>query len=337
LTERGQRRLWIVLPWLRPGQDSGMPRDRIAARSPAAEWLVARGSVDAPDDRSWRQWLAEEAGAGEDSLLRFPAGPCMRSLEPRTAGDGTWACARPVHLLTAIDHLQLAAGNLSLDDAESKGLVESINRHLDGRGFRLHVTQSGPDWLLECATPIECSCVEPEAAEGRNLRDTLPAGPDGALLRALMNEIQMLLHEHPVNEARAGRRLPTVNSLWLWGFGRTAEARRANLPGLHTDDAWLQGLWRTHGASASPLREREATALDAACDGIVAWSRVPASGVDAALARAEVQLFVPAKERLASGSLQQVVMRLGDRTIRVDRGARFRFWRRSRPLHEVLA
>ena len=336
MTERGQRRLLIVLPWLKPGQDSGVPGGAAAARSPAVEWLVARGTVDAQDDRSWREWLVDAAGAGRDSLLRFPAGPCLRALEPVSSPGATWACARPVHLLTAIDHLQLATGNLSLDDAESNRLVEDINRHLDGRGFRLYVTHSGPDWLLECAAAIECSCTEPEAAESQNLRELMPAGRDGAAIRSLMNEIQMLLHEHPVNEARAARRLPVVNSLWLWGFGRTAEAHPMSLPGLRTDDAWLRGLWRMHGAQASLLPERGLRDPGATTDGIVAWSHTPANGEVDALARAEAQLFAPAKARLEDGLLQQIVMRLGDRTVRVDRRARFRFWRRPRPLHEVL-
>lgn len=337
MTERGQRRLRIVLPWLRPGRGSGTPGGPIAARSPAAEWLLARGKVDAPDHMSWRDWTLQQAGAGLDSLRQFPAGPCVRALESGSNPEGNWACARPVHLLTAIDHLQLAAGHLSLDDAESKSLVESINRHLDGRGFCLHVTRSGPDWLLECAASIECACVEPAAAEGRNLRELMPAGRDGASMCSLMNEIQMLLHDHPVNEARAARRLPAINSLWLWGFGCTAAAHPEALPCLHTDDAWLHGLWQMHGAFASPLRGRGSTGLDAASDGIIVWSRVPESGMEDALARAEAQLFAPAKARLQDGALQQVVMRLGDRTIRVDRRARFRFWQRPRPLHEVLA
>jgi hypothetical protein len=336
LSERGQRRLRIVLPWLRPGQGSGSPGGTIAARSPAVEWLIARGTVDAPDGVSWREWLVAEARAGRDSLRQFPAGPCVHALQSVSSPGVTWACARPVHLLTAIDHLQLATGSLLLDDAEANSLVETINRHLDGRGFRLHVTQSGPDWLLECAAPIECSCVEPEAAEGRSLRDTMPTGRDGAATRSLMNEIQMLLHEHPVNEARAAGGRAGINSLWLWGFGGTAEARLGSLPGLHTDDAWLQGLWRIHGASASPLCENAAAGMDTASDDIIAWTRVPEFDLDEALARAETQLFEPAKAGLEDGSLQQVVMRLGDRTIHVDRRARFRFWRRPRPLHEVL-
>jgi hypothetical protein len=336
LTERGQRRLLIALPWLKPGHGAGAPSRAAPARSPAVEWLVARGTVDVRDDKSWRQWLADEAGAGRDSLQQFPAGPCLRALEPVSSPGVTWACARPVHLLTAIDHLQLATGDLSLDGAESNGLLGDINRHLDGRGFRFYVTHSGPDWLLECAAAIECSCIEPEAAEGRNLRDTMPAGRDGASMRSLMNEIQMLLHEHPVNEARVARRLPAVNSLWLWGFGRTAQAHPMSLPGLRTDDAWLRGFWRMHGAHASPLPEHGLLDPGATADGIVAWSHTPANGEVDALARAEAQLFAPAMARLGDGSLQQIVMRLGDRTIRVDRRARFRFWRRPRPLHEVL-
>ncbi|HSC98716.1 MAG TPA: hypothetical protein VLI21_07425, partial [Casimicrobiaceae bacterium] len=39
------------------------------------------------------------------------------------------------------------------------------------------------------------------------------------------NEIQMLLHEHPVNAAREARSEPPVTGIWFWGGGTAAEVR----------------------------------------------------------------------------------------------------------------
>ena len=37
--------------------------------------------------------------------------------------------------------------------------------------------------------------------------------------RKLLNEAQILLHAHPINQARESRGQPRVNSLWPWGGG----------------------------------------------------------------------------------------------------------------------
>ena len=191
-----------------------------ALRLPAAEWLVARGDRASEPQESWRQWLLDDAGLGEDLLQRFPAGPCARAAWTGGPALGTWACAEPVHLVTAIDHLQLAApAPLPLDAEESAALLASLDAHLAGTGFRLHAL-AGRGWLCECPPGLDCTAVEPAAAVGRNLRELLPGGRDAARIRGLVNELQMLLHDHPANERRALRGAPAMNSLWLWGFGR---------------------------------------------------------------------------------------------------------------------
>ena len=54
-------------------------------------------------------------------------------------------------------------------------------------------------------------------------------------MRRLMTELQMLLHEHPVNEARAARGVPTVNAVWLWGGGEGQRAAKPNSRRLASD------------------------------------------------------------------------------------------------------
>jgi hypothetical protein len=42
--------------------------------------------------------------------------------------------------------------------------------------------------------------------------------------RHAINEAQMVLHAHPVNQARQAAGQPVVNSLWPWGGGRLPAA-----------------------------------------------------------------------------------------------------------------
>jgi hypothetical protein len=336
LKERGQGRLRLALPWFACGPDADAPEGQVLPPTPAGEWLVARGESKPAGDRAWREWLLCDLDAGSDLLRACAAGPCVRFLHTGAPPEGTWGCARPVHLLTAIDHLQLAAGRLVMDEAESARLAGDINRHLEGRGFRLHVSGANDDWQLECAQPLECASVEPADASGRNLRDLMPAGRDGARVRSLVNEIQMLLHEHPVNAARSERRQPAINSVWLWGIGRLEKVMPVNLPTLYTDDAWLAGLWRLHGTAARSLAEF-ADAGEAGIDTLVACARAPGGNAGTNLAFAEAACFAPARARLLQGSTTAISLLVGERTVAVGSRARYRFWRRRRPLSEALA
>jgi hypothetical protein len=336
LKERRQGRLRIALPWLDCAPDADLLEAAERPRSSAGEWLVARRESSVVEVRAWREWLLGGLDAGAEMLRACPAGPCSRSLYSAVPPEGTWGCARPVHLLTAIDHLQLAPGRLALDEDESARLVGDINRHLEGGGFRLHLSGATDGWHLECAQPLECTGVEPDDASGRNLRDLMPGGPDGARVRSLMNEIQMLLHDHPVNVARAQRRLPAVNSVWLWGIGSLGKVSPAGLPPLYTDDAWLTGLWRLHGASpGSPGEFAASGASDT--DTLVAPAGAPDGDSATALAFAEATCFAPAKARLVQGATAMISMLLGERSVEVSSRARYRFWRRQRPLSEALA
>ena len=308
-----------------------------APRLPAAEWLVARGELHRSGDCDWRLWLLDGAGLGEDVLERLPAGPCVLAARTRREPEGTWACAEPVHLLTALDHLQLGSPvPLPLGATDRSELVAALNDHFADSGFRLHATEQG-GWLCECPPGLRCASVEPALAIGANLRELLPTGPDAARVRAFVNESQMLLHDHPVNARRNARGEPAVNSIWLWGIG-AAVRPAARAPGvLVSDDDWLTGLWRMHGGPARPTADLSGVLRQPA--GPVRVAIPPdATGGDAAaeLLRAEREVFVPLRAAIASGLVSAAAIRIGGWVVELDAGARRRFWRRARPLGEVL-
>jgi hypothetical protein len=169
----------------------------------------------------------------------------------------------------------------------------------------------------------------------------MPTGRDAVRVIAWVNELQMALHEHPVNARRESRGLPPVNSVWLWGFGEAGPAQGTAAEELVTDDDWLAGLWRLHGAHAA-----EPSALAAVLAGDAAMVRIglaaaPGSGpaapdLSGRLQALEREVSVPLRRALQSGSVAEVSMLAGPAVWQLGPGARWRFWRRPRPLPELL-
>jgi hypothetical protein len=146
----------------------------------------------------------------------------------------------------------------------------------------------------------------------------------------------MLLHEHPVNERRAERGVPAVNSLWLWGFGvAVSPPGPAPLPTLCTDDPWLAGLWRTHGATPRSIDEF-ARCSSTGGTVLLGWHLTPAADAVDCLALAESRCFAPARAALTAGAADRIELLAGESIFTTARRARLWFWKRSRPLAEVL-
>lgn len=321
-----------MLPWLADALASGRGTDR----GPALKWLLARGKHPRDCGDDWRSWTVSAAGLPGGTLERFPEGPCARAASSGTAPTGCWARARPVHLLAAIDHLRLAPlDELQIDPGETGELLSSINAQLSDAGLHMHSASPG-DWLLECREPLDCESPDPARASGENLRHHLPRGSDARRLQSIVNELQMLLHEHPVNLDRAARGLLPINSVWFWGFGEAPVVAPHALPLLLSDDPWLRGLWMLHGADSAALpaargwNERGKRWLFVA-------SGPQALGGSDTLETLEREVFAPLREALRSGALRRASLLLGSQAMEITGRMRWRFWRRAAAPGESLA
>ncbi len=307
-----------------------------AARGPlpALQWLAARSRRQPARAGDWRGWLLSHFGPGAEALQIFPAGPSLCALLDGAPAAGCWACAEPVHLTTALDHLRLAPrAQLRLAADEGRALAMSLDAALAGSGYALRWSDHG-SWLLGCPSRVEADTVEPARAEGGDVRDHLPSGCDGARIRKLTNELQMLLHDHPVNSARVARGLPVVNSIWLWGFGEAGEPTATDLPVLCTDDFWLAGLWRLHGSEARPLAD--ASRALAAAPALLIAAADASADPPAQLRRWESALAAPLVAALQQARIGAAELLLGAVPYRVTSPARFAVWRRPRPWPQLL-
>ena len=162
------------------------------------------------------------------------------------ARDGYWLCADPVHLRFHQERIILAdAGAFDLDDAEAQALVASLNSEFADIG-QFHVATSRR-WYLRLNSAVD-HAVEPISAVAGRLVDGELSDKNSPLTRWL-NEVQMFLHGHPVNEARQNEGKPAINSLWLWGTGSLETIERPAFDAVSADHPLAIGLARACGLS----------------------------------------------------------------------------------------
>jgi hypothetical protein len=333
-------RVRVALPWLQGALADASANDALPAM-PALRWLGGRGRLQVGEPRSWREWLLEPVG-GADVLARWPAGAALASQYGlAAAGPGTWCMAQPVHFAAGLDHLRLAPltqAAPTLDEAGELGAC--VSSHFGADELTVMAFVHGA-WVLRLARSIDCSTQPPDAVVGHDVHDYLPSGRDGARIRSLMNEIQMLLHEHAVNLRRERARQLPVNGWWLWGFGDAAPdnatdaaADRADHWNLRTDDRWLHAVWHALGGDASDVTS---VADDMSRgDTLIALSQPSAGRPEDSLTSVDAGLLSTLVSSVRAGAIRSVDVLAGSTTLRVDSSARMQFWRRPVELSRWL-
>lgn len=176
----------------------------------------------------------ESGHAGErEQLLRhfqllprgWPMAAITRQFEAGDAAVHAWLRADPVFIRPDAGGARLMAwGNLGLSPAEAEAFLKPLKPMFGDTGFPISAT-SPEHWFLMLPRESKLPVFTPPAdGLGADLFDHLPEGPEGRRWRALLNEAQILLHNHPRNAERIAAGLMPVNSLWFWGGGILPDA-----------------------------------------------------------------------------------------------------------------
>jgi hypothetical protein len=275
------------------------------ARFAALELLLARGRRARAPARSLEAWLSAAFALGDGP---FPAGALTLLGCGGEPGEATWARADPMHLRLFRDHFATVAGEtLELERGEAEALCEALSRHF--------------------AAQLEFRACEPRRWCARLVDDAAPSD-------ALVNEVQMLLHAHPLNEAREARGESAINSVRFWGQGRAPRSAQCRWQSVAAADPAVRGAARLAGTRHRPVPGSAPEWLD----------RLPEDGHhlalldarEAALADLERDWFAPLLAALRSGRIGMVTLHAVDGTEEVSfetiRGDLRRFWRTKKPV-----
>jgi len=309
--------------------ESAAPANRLAA----AETLIARGRRKQAAPIAPEAWLFERFGVRKQRDC--PVAPYTLLADGGAPGSHFWMRADPVHLSVGRDSLAFDGAALDVSRSEAEALAAALNRHF---GEALAFDARLPErWYVKFPGVPELATTSPSAARGTAIGDKLPSGADAMRFRALMNEVQMLLHEHPVNTEREARGVPAVNSIWFWGGGALARPAARPFSIVLSDDPVARGLALAAGIPERRLSGNAETMLSA----------LPAEGtalivLDPQRSTAlEHDWFGPLLAALEGGRIGMLSLSLAGtdfllevETVRSD--LRY-FWRTRKPLRSYLA
>ena len=310
-----------------------------AARLPAAELLIARGRCTSGASRGLEDWL-HDAFALDDEPL--PAGALTLLAGGGEPAGYAWSRADPVHLRLMRDRLVLVPATvLGITSGEAEGLCEALNRHF-GERLALQVIDAAR-WVARTPPELALGSAPPLALAGRDVALAMPAD---TAVHQLLNEAQMVLHSHPVNEAREARGAPAINSVWLWGAGRLAGIEAPCWQSVSAAEPLALGLARAAGVRHRALPASGAAWLERMPEEgrhlvVLDALRAPLALSEAAdyqeeLARLERDWFAPLLAALRDGRVGMVTIHVPDAgecaAYETIRGDLRRFWRRPKSL-----
>lgn len=192
-------------------------------RIPALARIASYGRRDAIDDAdaAVAQMLGV-AGAATAPLAALGAG--------LDAGREYVMRADPVTFIAGRDDVLLAGRVDDLAAEDAAALLRTLNDHFASDGVVFHAPRENA-WFATARdhVPVETDVLRPNEAIGPHL----PRGAHGASWRRWLSEMQMLLHEHPVNERREAAGLAPATGIWLSQGGTLPQAQPAPAMAIH--------------------------------------------------------------------------------------------------------
>lgn len=323
----------IVVDTVRAASSAASAADRSTLERIAALGRVSRLPYalehSAAALERWEVALLDALGLTEQGGA-LPSAAIAQSGESLTivSASESWTYLTCVHFAAGMNDVAAMTlrGPAALTEHERAEIAATLAPHLASYGYELHAT--GGTWRVRCPRVLDAHTLAPAVAFEGALKDALPRGPDAAELRRLMTEMQMLLHEHPVNRRRARAQQPAANGTWMWSVANlTRERSSATLPVAFGDEPYLKGLYLLHSQTVRAERFDVTTLREAVSDHAATVAIVKPDS-RAALDR---DWLTPLLEALRAGRLRRLTVYFDRWRLVLDRRGLLRFWRRALP------
>lgn len=219
----------VVVPFAAPLSDAGREALRQLRWPRLSRRLAGLGPAHRDAGDEWTLTPPHERACAAAAGLQ-PADGLWPLAAALAADDGVSATG-PLGLVTPA-HWHLGTEQVSLGDPALLALGEEESRRLHAAVAALVASATGrlhygaaSRWYLELPEMAFLPTASLDRVIGRNVDPWLGSAPAMRPVRRLQAEVQMLLHDHPVNGERESRGLLPVNSFWLSGTGAAVQGR----------------------------------------------------------------------------------------------------------------
>lgn len=299
---------------------------------PALLQLLAKGRV-VQHAKPLEALVAEQFGliASPD----YPLAAIAAHADGIATGSHYFLRADPAHLVLQRDCFSLHEElPLKHSHEEAQAIIASLNQHFGQTGLQFVLGDSA-NWYVQLTQCPQIQTTLPAVAMDKNTHDFLPQGKDASTWLALLNEVQMLLHEHAVNLSREARGQLPINSLWFSAGG--AMPLPPALPNseisIMADSIVYKGLAKLIGA---PYRS-----LPDSLQAVMQHSAAQLHLQLACTQDLDAHWFTPLLQALKQAKFSQLTLNLGfyEQTIQLSLRPCdvYKFWRRPRALEAYWA
>lgn len=179
-----------------------------------------------------------ERQAGKD----FPIAAITRLVDDDHELAGIWMRADPVHLVADRKGLILMdESTFTLDQHDALVLAADVKDILAERGMILEAPTTNR-WYVTMDDMPAIKTIPVHEVAGKDIHYYMPSGKDQQTWAKLLNEVQMVLHDSPVNAERERRGERAVNSLWFWGCGELPVLVKCPWSRVFTDEEIAKGF-----------------------------------------------------------------------------------------------
>lgn len=307
---------------------------------PALHILLARATAAQGPALDLEEWLCHAFAV--DKQQDWPLAALALVADGGSPGNDYWLRADPVHLRVDRSQLVLADSRaFGITQDEANRLTRALNSHFSDAGL-VFQARHPERWYLRLEKPPQLQTRALAEVADKYIDEFLPAGADSIYWHGVCNEIQMVLHEQAVNEAReASGNLP-VNSVWLWGGGRLPKIAAKPFAHVWTNEHLAKSLALASGASLSSLPQNaQAWLAQSHAPGVhlvvLDSLRSAAQYRDMDRWRENIKeleacWFAPLLTALQRRELEELFLSSGSWSFAVSRGNLWKLWRRGKAL-----
>ncbi len=313
---------------------------------PALEIILARSELIQDQPKEIDAWLCHTFGITKQQ--NWPVAPIMLQIDSPDKiknNKDYWIRADPVHLRIEQNHIMLADSQIfQITQEEANQFAEVLNDNFS-KDSLIFLPLRPDRWYVHTADIPMIHTHSLSQMTCRNINNSLPFGQDSIRWHKIFNEIQMLLHEHPLNQARTVRGELAINSIWFWGGGTMPEKVISHYNQVWSHDAFPRALAQASHTQQAELPSSAATWQQSATSGnhlVVLNTLLEKANYKNAyswrenLKELEQNWFKPLHQALQKGKIDQLTITAMNENstlnFTITRGSLWKFWRPIKPL-----